>query len=241
MLSNTTYPNTGYTHQGSLSKNHKFFFFGDETDELLRGTRTKTLVLDVRNLISPRIAGFHLGSSRATDHNQYVSEGLIYQTNYRAGLRILRIIDAARANLKEVAMFDIFPDSDSPDFNGAWSNYLFPSSGTLLVSGVEQGLYVLKATWSPEDSCPVGTERCLPFRDRVSGSLSLEDFQDLFLGSDEEESELETDGCSTKSLFPGFQMHFDIFASLCTSMCVRPGNVASLRRLGWECGPCDEE
>ena len=40
--------------------------------------------------------------------------------------------------------FDIFVANDSPDFNGAWSVYPFFSSGIAIVSGIEQGLYVLQ-------------------------------------------------------------------------------------------------
>ncbi len=50
----------------------------------------------------------------------------------------------SKANFEEVGYFDIFPSSDSTAFNGAWSNYPYYPSGVVTVSGIEQGLFVLK-------------------------------------------------------------------------------------------------
>jgi hypothetical protein len=59
-------------------------------------------------------------------------------------LRILDISDIANGNLEEVGFFDIYPNSDSANFNGAWSVYPFFASGNVVVSGIEQGLFVLR-------------------------------------------------------------------------------------------------
>jgi hypothetical protein len=36
--------------------------------------------------------------------------------------------------------------SDAPAFNGAWSNYPYFDSGVVIVSGIEQGLFILRPT-----------------------------------------------------------------------------------------------
>ena len=43
-----------------------------------------------------------------------------------------------------MAYFDIYPSSNSASFNGAWNNYPFFASGNVIVSGMEQGLFVLR-------------------------------------------------------------------------------------------------
>ena len=143
MLSRTGYSGSGYTHQGWLTEDQVYFLLGDELDER-DATNTRTYMWDVSDLDDPALIGFHESTTTATNHNQYVKGSYTYQSNYRAGLRILDITDIANGNLSEEAFFDIYPDDDSPDFNGAWSNYPFFNSGIVIVSGEEQGLFVLR-------------------------------------------------------------------------------------------------
>ena len=145
LLSRTGYSGSRYTHQGWLTEDQVYFLMSDEEDELdYDVTNTRTYMWDVSELDDPALIGFHESTTTAIDHNQYVKGSYTYQSNYRAGLRILDITDIANGNLSEEAFFDIYPDDDSPEFNGAWSNYPFFDSGMVIVSGEEQGLFVLR-------------------------------------------------------------------------------------------------
>jgi choice-of-anchor B domain-containing protein len=152
-LSRTTYTSSGYTHQGWLSEDKRYLLFGDELDEQNQGINTKTLVMDVQDLTSPFLAGAYFGPTLAIDHNLYVKDGFVYLASYRAGLRVLKINDLSSADLSEIGFFDIYPSDDRANFNGAWSVYPFFASGIAIVSGIEQGLFVLRpdltATESP--------------------------------------------------------------------------------------------
>ncbi len=145
-VSRTAYFGSGYTHQGWLTEDHAYFLLDDEFDESQYRHNTATYVWDVSNVDAPTMTGKHLGSTKAIDHNQYVLGNHSYQANYRAGLRILEITDAAGGSLSEVAHFDIYPGSDARAFNGAWSVYPYFDSGVVIVSGIEQGLFVLQST-----------------------------------------------------------------------------------------------
>jgi hypothetical protein len=46
----------------------------------------------------------------------------------------------------EVAYFDTYRSGDIPSFVGSWSNYPYFSSGTIIVSSIEEGLFILKAS-----------------------------------------------------------------------------------------------
>merc|ERR1719221_1503756 len=46
--------------------------------------------------------------------------------------------------LEEFASFDVEPNCNSATFNGAWSVYPFFSSGTIIVSSIPRGLFVLR-------------------------------------------------------------------------------------------------
>ena len=63
--------------------------------------------------------------------------------------------DIANFNLSEAGFFDIYPSSDSPNFNGAWGVYPFFASGNVIVSGIEQGLYILRPNLTPVGDPPV--------------------------------------------------------------------------------------
>ena len=79
---------------------------------------------------------------RTIDHNNYVIDTLLYQANYSSGLRVLSIADPI--NPKEIAFFDTYPAGDKLDYIGSWGNYPYFKSKTIVVSSIEEGLFVLK-------------------------------------------------------------------------------------------------
>ena len=149
-LSRTGYAGVGYTHQGWLTEDQAHFLLDDELDERDFGHPTRTRIFDVSDLDSPLVAGyFDNPNTSAIDHNQYVKGNLAYQANYRSGLRILEASNVAGGILSEVAYFDIYPTDDTAQFNAAWSNYPYFDSGIVVVSGIEQGLFVLRPNLEP--------------------------------------------------------------------------------------------
>ncbi|HYO99273.1 MAG TPA: choice-of-anchor B family protein [Pyrinomonadaceae bacterium] len=143
-ISRTVYPGSAYTHQGWLTDDQSLFLVDDELDEQKLKTKTRTHIFNVSDLDAPSITGFHEGTNTAIDHNLYILGRYAYQSNYRSGLRVLDISGAATATLQEVGYFDVYPVDDLPSFNGTWSNYPFFKSGVVIVSGIEQGLFMLR-------------------------------------------------------------------------------------------------
>ena len=144
VLGRLTYPRSNYTHQGWLTEDQSHFLLGDEGDEQNFAMNTRTLILDVSDLDAPVLRGEHFGTTRAIDHNMYVLDRLVYQSNYRAGLRILDTAKVAEGLLTEVAFFDTLPGANTATFFGTWSNYPYFESGTIAVSGMDEGLFLLK-------------------------------------------------------------------------------------------------
>ena len=139
-ISNTSYPNVAYAHQGWLTEDHRYFYMNDEGDEpqgLVEGTRT--LVWDVTDLDDPILVREYIASTPDTDHNLYIVGDLMYQSNYGAGLRILDI--SSPEDPVEIAYFD-----NSPYGGASWSNYPFFESGIIAVTGTGDGLFLLKNT-----------------------------------------------------------------------------------------------
>jgi hypothetical protein len=101
--------------------------------------------MNVKDLNNIFLAGSYLGSTPAIDHNLYIKDNIIYLANYRAGMRVLKVNNYDSANIEEIGYFDVHPGSDSASFNGAWSVYPYFSSGSVLISSIEGGLFVVKA------------------------------------------------------------------------------------------------
>ncbi|HEX7049350.1 MAG TPA: choice-of-anchor B family protein [Longimicrobiales bacterium] len=145
-VSRVSYPNVAYTHQGWFTEDQRYLYMDDELDELQGGaSKTRTLIWDLTDLDDPQLLAQHLGTTAATDHNLYIRGNLMYQSNYSSGLRILDISDPA--NPVEVGYLDVAPyAANEPGFHGSWSNYPFFESGVIAVSGIEQGLFLIRKT-----------------------------------------------------------------------------------------------
>lgn len=103
---------------------------------------TRTLVWDVTGLTDPVLVNEFIGTTHATDHNQYVKGNKRYQSNYRAGLRILDISDPVHP--REIACFDTYPYDDNKEGGGTWSNYPFFKNGLIGVSSITEGLFMAR-------------------------------------------------------------------------------------------------
>jgi choice-of-anchor B domain-containing protein len=143
-LSRTPYEGAAYTHQGWLTEDQRYFLLGDELDEQSSGVNTTTYIFDVSNLTSPVNSAVYRGPTAAIDHNLYIKGSRAYESNYRAGLRILDLKRIDAGELREVAYFDIYPADDEAQFNGAWSDYPYFASGVVIINGIEQGLFVVR-------------------------------------------------------------------------------------------------
>jgi choice-of-anchor B domain-containing protein len=144
MLSSMPYENSAYTHSGWWSRDKKFVFIQDELDEQDIGLNTTVRTVDISDLTRPFVSNVWTGPTRAIDHNGFAKGDRYYISNYRRGLTILDIADPNEP--REAAFFDTFPDpaDDGPFFNGAWGTYPYLPSGTILVSDIEGGLFLLR-------------------------------------------------------------------------------------------------
>jgi choice-of-anchor B domain-containing protein len=139
-LSRATWPNAQYSHQCTLSEDRKYMFLNDELYVPYVGGPTACHVFDVQNLAAPVFLGKITNNNPAIPHNEYIEGNLLYQSNYRSGLRVLDTSSPLQP--VEVAWFDTYPADDDPNFNGLWNNYPYLPSGVVLGSDIESGLFV---------------------------------------------------------------------------------------------------
>ena len=146
LISSTEYSNSGYTHQGWLSDDHKYFFLGDELDEIILGHRTKTRVFDIINLENPIIYHNYYGQTSSIDHNIYIKGSNCYMANYTSGMRVVDIKNIEDKEMEEIGFFDTYSLDNSTNFYGAWNVFPFFSSGVILISDTNSGLFLVKSS-----------------------------------------------------------------------------------------------
>lgn len=135
-------------HQGWLTEDHRYFYMDDESDVIAGNVETtRTLIWDLTDLDDPQLAVQFMGSMPASAHNLYVEGHFTYQANYRYGLHILDISNPLQP--REVGRFDTSPYQTGPGFSGAWSTYPFFESGTIIVTSLQEGLFIVKKRERP--------------------------------------------------------------------------------------------
>ncbi|EAA35541.3 hypothetical protein GE21DRAFT_1844 [Neurospora crassa] len=163
IISRTSYDGASYTHQGWVLDplNQEYLLLDDEYDERDAVGPAKdgypvTYIWDIRDLQNLKNTGFYKATNRGIDHNQYVIDGLSYQSSYGAGVRVYDVssipADPTGTSVCEVAYFDIYPEDDAEpgggtvEFAGSWASYGYFKSGFIAVNTFERGVYLVKIT-----------------------------------------------------------------------------------------------
>jgi choice-of-anchor B domain-containing protein len=149
VISQVLYPQASYTHQGWLTENAKYFVFNDELDELFArspGDLQTTYQVEVDDLDNPGIVIASPNNTASTDHNLYIEDEVIYESNYTSGLRLFDARDVPTTDLEEIGFFDVYPENDNDGFEGGtWSNYSrYRDDDVVIVSSIDRGLFVLE-------------------------------------------------------------------------------------------------
>jgi choice-of-anchor B domain-containing protein len=147
-IANVEYPGgqDGYSHQGWLTPDQKYFLHGDELDEFFFGVQTRTRIWDVTDLDNPAVIGVFDNDTTSIDHNIYIQGRYAFVSNYTSGLRVYDTTDVAAGELSEVAYFDVYPENDNASFEGGtWSNYpFFAQKGVVAVTSMDRGLFIVQ-------------------------------------------------------------------------------------------------
>lgn len=164
LLARLEYPGATYTHQGWWTERnwHRFVLLNDELDEVegvgeAASGIPVTFVVDLADLENPVYTGsFKAADQRAPDHNLYIEDGVMFQSNYGAGVWVQDVSSISTfpdgSQVKPLAFFDMYPENDatggSLDFVGTWGNFQFPS-GYIVANTFERGAYVLRVASGP--------------------------------------------------------------------------------------------
>ncbi|MBD8869909.1 choice-of-anchor B family protein [Nocardioides donggukensis] len=145
MIARVPYDTASYTHQGWFTEDHAYFLMGDELDEL-RGTveETTTYIFDMKDLDDPQLTGTGSSGLDSIDHNIFIKDKVVYESNYTSGLRMFDSYKLDQGRMKQIGWFDSYPQDDETKFAGTWSNYPYFDSGNVVMTGTEEGLFVVR-------------------------------------------------------------------------------------------------
>jgi hypothetical protein len=144
LLGAATNPNNRYIHSGWPTADGSHLLFHDELEEIQFGLATRIYAMDLSDLRVPTVQVSHTGTTTTTDHNGYMRGTYYYVAHYRRGVVVYDAADPTQ--LVEVAHFDNYltPSTNVAGTDGTWGVYPFLPSGSLLVSDIENGLFVLR-------------------------------------------------------------------------------------------------
>ncbi|MEL0318086.1 MAG: choice-of-anchor B family protein [Flavobacteriaceae bacterium] len=143
LIQRITYENMGFTHQGYLTEDQRYFLLGDELDEVNYGLNTTTQIFDLSDLEAPKLHLTYRGQTPSIDHNGYVKGSFFYLANYTAGLRVLNLEAIEEKQIEEFGFFDTHPSHDDPTYNGVWNIYPFFESGIIAISDIDSGVFLV--------------------------------------------------------------------------------------------------
>lgn len=183
----TSYPEQGYNHSSAITEDSRTLIFMDEVPDALACKS-----MDVSDLQNLSVNATFRSNPGATPHNPFIVGNICYIAYYQDGLHVYDVSDV---NLPlEIGYFDTYYQNTPgnyqlPAYKGAWGAYPFLPSGNVLVSDMQNGLFVLDVS-SLQNIVKVknasalqlypnpvasGQKIHLRFNSRVSGGLILYD------------------------------------------------------------------
>jgi choice-of-anchor B domain-containing protein len=136
----TDYPQEGYNHSGWLHPDGNYYYMADET----HGRDLK--VVDVSDFSDMSvILTFNADSPDPSTiaHNLIVHDGYLYVSYYYDGLQIFDLSDPA--NPVRSHFYDTYEEPNDASYRGAWGVYPFLPSKNILVSDMQNGMFIIEA------------------------------------------------------------------------------------------------
>lgn len=138
----TTYPQQGYNHSSALTEDGSTLVF---MDEVPNGLAVK--VLDVTDFSNLTIKSTFTSNVGPTPHNPFIVGTTCYIAYYQDGLQVYDV--SVPTNPVRLGYFDTHNQTafggpyPSPAYQGAWGAYPYFPSGNVIVSDMQNGLFVL--------------------------------------------------------------------------------------------------
>lgn len=133
------YPDSGYNHSGWLAEQEDIYYMADED----HGHDIKAIdVTDYSELETKATFDEGMDIANSIPHNLIVKDDYLYVSYYYNGLQVFDIQN--RENPVRVMHYPTSLLSNGNSYEGAWGVYPFLPSGNILVSDMQEGLFVVE-------------------------------------------------------------------------------------------------
>ena len=205
------YQQSGYNHSGWATPDQQYYYMADEN----HGMDIK--VVDMREMPDIYVIDTidaQSDSEFSIPHNQIVHDNYLYSSYYYDGLQIYDLSDPAHP--VNVSYYPTSQIEHKARWEGAWGVYPFLPSGNILVSDMQEGLFVLRLpTFSNVED--VDAEQTFILSPNPSSGEVTIDIRHLEMKSDTDVSVTTLDGKRvleetfdvdyfTLSLLPGYYL-----------------------------------
>ena len=128
-------PTGGYAHNVWVSEDGNYLM---TTEEVPAGLTVK--LWDIQDLNNITFMDDYIAAPGSRPHNVHIKGNYAYISHYWEGLRIVDISNPS--DITEAGFYDTYPNPAS-QYEGAWGTYPYFSSGKVLISDDEFGLFVV--------------------------------------------------------------------------------------------------
>jgi len=140
-LESDDYQDSGYNHSGWLAEQGDVYYMADEN----HGLAIKAIsVEDYTDLETKSLFGVGFDLPNAIAHNLIVDGDLLFVSYYYDGLQVYDLSD--RENPRRVLQYPTSQLENNLAYRGAWGVYPLLPSGNVLVSDMQEGLFVIDRT-----------------------------------------------------------------------------------------------
>lgn len=167
LASLTSYPDAGYNHSGWLNNAGNIYAFADET----HGKKVK--IYDVSDLNNVQFLDT-IGSDvtfNSIAHNLIFKDNFLYVSYYYDGLYVWDLTNPSNPILK--GFYDTSDELNYFAYRGNWGVYPFLSSGIVLASDMQRGLFVFDVSQATDVSEIVNKNRFKIFPNPFESEFNL--------------------------------------------------------------------
>lgn len=181
LYENNSFNNRGYNHSGWFHPDGRHYCFTDEN----HGYSVK--ILDMNTISNSKIIKeFKIKPDISIAHNPYYSCDYLYLSYYYNGLQVFDTKDPTNPILTHYYPTSKVPNTDNT-YMGAWDAYPYLPSGNILVSDMQDGLFLIKGIEKPcntiTDCAPItdiqNQEQHIPVINQESNKIILSNLESI--------------------------------------------------------------